>query len=147
MLPESLQFLRLIWALASGLERTSEHMAAHIGVTGRERFILRVIGLIQAVNVEQLSSMLQIERSVLDADVERLVTGGLLSRSAGNTESDSTLHLTGAGASANATWTGTVESAVSRALDGSTPYERAAFRRLLERMTPHLANPDKPAFL
>jgi DNA-binding MarR family transcriptional regulator len=146
MLPESLQFLRLIWALASGLERTSEHMAAHIGVTGRERFILRVVGLIQSVNAEQLSSMLQIERSILDVDVERLVTRGLLTRSAGDTGADSMLHLTGTGASANATWRGTVESAVSLALDGSTPFERAAFRRMLERMMPHLADPSKPAF-
>jgi DNA-binding MarR family transcriptional regulator len=121
-------------------------MATHIGVTGRERFILRVVGLHPDVTAEQLSSMLQIDRSVLDVELGRLLNNGLLATSGSSADAGSLLCLTGVGAAVNAKWTGTVESAVSRALDESTPYERAAFRRMLERMTPHLANPDKPVF-
>lgn len=138
MLPESLQFLRLIWALTLGLERTSEHMAANIGVTGRQRFILRVTGLIPGVTAANLGSMLQIDRPALDAEIDRLIANGLLASPSGQTGADKALHLTPRGAAANANLSGTVESAVSRALDEATPYERAAFRRMLERVTPYL---------
>jgi hypothetical protein len=33
---------------------------------------------------------------------------------------------------------GTVEQAVSKALDDSSPYERTSFRRMLERVIRHL---------
>lgn len=138
MLPESLQFLRLIWSLTLGLERTSEHMATNMGVTGRQRFILRVAGLIPGVTAGQLGAMLQIDRSALDAELDHLVATGLLASPGGHTGAQKALHITPPGAAANAKMPGTVESAVTRALDEATPYERAAFRRMLERVTPYL---------
>lgn len=138
MLPESLQVLRLIWAFQIGLEHTSEAMASNIGVTGRQRFILRLAGLLPDLTVEKLSATLGVDRSKLEADVTHLVTSGLLANKVSAPDAPAPLDLTRAGAMANATWRGTVESAVSRALDEATPTERAAFRRMLERMTPYL---------
>lgn len=138
MLPESLQFLRLIWSLTLGLERTSEQMAANMGVTGRQRFILRVTGLVPGITAEQLGSMLPIDRATLDAELDHLITNGLLASPGGPAGEQKALHLTPSGAAANARMSGTVESAVTRALDEATPYERAAFRRMLERVTPYL---------
>jgi hypothetical protein len=138
VLPESLQFLRLIWAFDIGLDRTSDDMTANLGVSGRQRFILRVVGLIPGITVDQLGAMLRANPAVLEADVSPLVTKGLLARRNGVADAPPLLNLTGPGAAVNATSTGTVESAVSRALDEATPYERAAFRRMLERVTPYL---------
>jgi DNA-binding MarR family transcriptional regulator len=138
VLPESLQFLRLIWAFHIGLDRTSDDMTSNLGVSGRQRFILRVVGLIPGMTVDQLSAMLRVNRSVLEADVSPLVAKGLLASRTGVAEAPPLLSLTGSGAVVNATAAGTVESAVSRALDEATPYERAAFRRMLERVTPYL---------
>lgn len=140
-LPEPLQFLRLIWALAVGLERTSTQMAAHMGVTGRQRFVLRVIGLIPGVTREQLGSWLQVDRPTIELEVERLIGDGFLLRPTQGTGESDVLHLTSLGAVVNATRAGTVEAAISLALDEATPYERAAFRRMLERVTPRLAPP------
>ena len=138
MLPESLQFLRLIWAFQIGLERTSREMATSIGVTGRQRFVLRVVGLIPGLTSEQLSATLGVDRSLLGADVTHLVAGGLLATKTDAVNASPFLYLTTLGATANSTRTGTVEFAISRALDEATPNERAAFRRMLERMTPYL---------
>ena len=138
MLPESLQVLRLVWAFQFGLEQTSETMASNIGVTGRQRFVLRLAGLVPDLTVEKLSAMLGVDRSQVEADVTHLVTSGRLTSKVSATGAPAPLDLTRAGATANATWRGTVESAVSRALDEATPNERAAFRRMLERVTPYL---------
>ena len=138
MLPESLQFLRLIWAFQNGLEQTSEAMASSIGVTARQRFALRIAGLVPHQTAEQLSEMLGVARSVVDAEVAQLLTLGLLANLPAAPGASAQVAVTQLGAATNAAWDGTVESAVSRALDAANPYERAAFRRMLERVTTNL---------
>lgn len=138
-LPESVQFLRLIWALSFGLDRTSTQMAAHIGVTGRQRFVLRLVGLIPAVTREQLGALLPVDPLTIEREVQHLIDDGFLAILPRRTSEGDVLHLTSLGAGVNATRAGTVESAITLALDEATPYERAAFRRMLERVTPHLS--------
>ena len=64
--------------------------------------------------------------------LERLVAQNLLSGGAPG------YYLTGQGAGVNSVMNGTVEQAVSKALDDATPYERTSFRRMLERVIGHL---------
>lgn len=136
-LPESLQFLQLIWALNAALERTSDGMEARLGVTGRQRFILRLVGLMPGVTTDQLATALTVDAEALDGDLERLKSKALVAT--GGDGSQRSYFLTAKGATVNASTLGTVESAVSKALDEATPYERAAFRRMIERMSRLLA--------
>lgn len=134
-LPESLQFLRLIWRFAAALEHTSEGMAERFGVTGRQRFILRVTGLMAGTTTQQLASMLGVDARHLESDLQALIDKGLVTTQG---DSQELHHLTAVGAKVNAANSGTVECAISKALDDSTSFERAAFRRMLERITPYL---------
>ena len=136
-LPEALRLLALIWSLKAALERTSHGMDAKLGVTGPQRFLLRFVGLEPGITRLQLANVVSLDASELQSDLEELVSNNLLT--APNELSG--YYLTGKGAGINAVMNGTVEQAVSKALDDATPYERTSFRRMLERVIRHLDSP------
>jgi DNA-binding MarR family transcriptional regulator len=136
-LPESLRLLRLLWSLNAALERTSLDMDAKLGVTGPQRFLLRFVGLAPGITRAQLAGIISLDDSDLHSALELLVDRNLLTEQAGS----SGYYLTAKGASVNAVMNGTAEQAVSKALDDSSPYERASFRRMLERVIRHLGPP------
>lgn len=131
-LPESLRLLSLVWGLSAALTRTSLAMEDKLGVTGLQRFLLRFVGLAPGISCARLATVMSCATSDIESDLERLVARNLLSGGAPG------YYLTGQGAGINSVMTGTVEQAVSKALDDGTPYERAAFRRMLERVIGHL---------
>lgn len=114
-------------------------MAATSGVTARQRFILRVVGLTSGITTEQLAALLAVDAIDLERELQALVGKNVIAARGEN--STLAYHLTTAGAVINAANAGTVEQAVSRALDESTSFERAAFRRLLERTSVYLNSP------
>lgn len=143
MLPESLQFMQMLWALAHGLERTSKHMAEAIGVTGPQRLVLRVVGLLPGLSAGDLAAILHVHPSTLTGVLQRLVAQRLLVRTHHPEDRRrSVLHLAARGARINATQKGTVESAVTRALDEVSPHDRAACRRAIERVVGFLDPPS-----
>jgi DNA-binding MarR family transcriptional regulator len=133
-LPESLRLLSLIWSFDAALERTSLAMAATIGVTGQQRFLLRFVGLAPGITRDQLAHLISRDPAELQSVLDALLSKNLLTRSSGNEG----FYLTGQGAVVNGVMTGTVEQAVSKALDEASPTERTSFRRLLERVLGHL---------
>jgi hypothetical protein len=136
-LPESLRLLSLLWSLNAALERTSHAMDAKLGVTGPQRFLLRFVGLEPGITRVQLAHVVSLDASDLQSDLEELVSNNMLSAQ----NELSGYYLTGKGASINAVMSGTVEQAVSNALDDASPYERTSFRRMLERVLRHLNSP------
>ena len=141
-LPHGLQFMRLLWALAHGLDRRSKLMATRIGVTGPQRFVLRVVGLMPGVSAGDLADFLHVHPSTLTGILQRLVAQRLLVRTRDAADKRrAVLHLTPKGAQINAAIAGTVEAAVVLALDDMTPHDRAACQRVLERVTGQL-DPD-----
>jgi DNA-binding MarR family transcriptional regulator len=142
-LPDVLQFMQLLWAVAHGLERVSKRMSGEIGVTGPQRLVLRVAGLRPGLSAGDMASVLHVHPSTLTGIVQRLVDQGLLAR-----ESDprdrrrAVLRLTARGRRINAVGRGTVESAVARAIAGVTAGDRAATRRTLQRVASHLEPSD-----
>lgn len=133
-LPESLRLLSLLWSLEAALERKSSEMDAALGVTGPQRFLLRFVGLEPGITRVRLAHIVSRDASDLQSDLEQLVGKKLLM-----THSESSgYHLTGLGASINSVMKGTVEQAVSQALDDALPHERTAFRRMLERVLQQL---------
>jgi len=138
-LPDVLQFMQWLWAVVHGLETTSKRMGTSTGVTGPQRLVLRVVGLFPGLSAGELASVLVIHPSTLTGVLQRLVAQGLLVRADDPRDRrKAVLRLTPRGARANATDEGTVEAAVADALDGVSFRDRAATRRVLERIACHL---------
>ncbi|MCC7243927.1 MAG: MarR family transcriptional regulator [Acidobacteria bacterium] len=144
-LPDVLQFMQLLWAVVHGIETTSKRMAARTGVTGPQRLVLRVVGLFPGLSAGELASILLLHPSTLTGILQRLATQGLLTRTDDpGDRRRAVLKLTARGARANATGDGTVEAAVAEALDGINARDRAATRRVFERLAGFL-EPDVPS--
>jgi DNA-binding MarR family transcriptional regulator len=144
-LPDVLQFMQLLWAVVHGIERASKRMAGEIGVTGPQRLVLRVAGLRPGVSAGDVASILHVHPSTLTGILQRLVDQRLLVRQ--NDARDrrrAVLRLTAAGRRINATARGTVEAAVAEALAGLSTRDRAATRRVLERLASYL-QPAEPS--
>jgi len=138
-LPDVLQFMQLLWAVVHTLERTSKRMKSEIGVTGPQRLVLRVAGLFPGLSAGALASTLRLHPSTLTGVLKRLVAQGLLSRSDDPRDRRrAVLRLTPRGRRANSSRRATVESAVGDALGAVSPRDRAATRRVLERLARHL---------
>jgi hypothetical protein len=143
LFPESLSFLRMLWAFTDAIEATSDSMEDRIGVGGGQRLLLRLVGISPGISDAQLRALVPGFHGTLTRLVAELVEGEYLIRR--DVEGgESGLFLGRRGATINASMTGTVESAVTRALDESTPYERAAFCRFLERLAAYLELPARP---
>ena len=149
-LPDVLQFMQLLWALAHGLERTSKQMVGEIGVTGPQRLVLRVAGLYPGISAGDVASILHVHPSTLTGMIRRLVAQRLLVRDDHpDDRRRAVLHLTRRGHLVNATRHRTVESAVATAIREATPRDRAATRRVLQllaaRLQPPNAAPERTA--
>jgi len=83
VLPDVLQFMQLLWAVAHGLEQTSTRMRRRIGVTGPQRLVLRVVGLFPGLSAGDLAMILHVHPSTLTGVIQRVVTRGLLLRADG----------------------------------------------------------------
>lgn len=79
-LGEVLEFMRLIWALDHGLQKVSKRMGAELGVTGPQRFVLRILGRRPAIAAGTLASVLKIHPSTLTGVLKRLEGRNLVKR-------------------------------------------------------------------
>jgi DNA-binding MarR family transcriptional regulator len=142
-LPDVLQFMQLLWAVAHGLEKASKRMSAEIGVTGPQRLALRVAGLFPGLSAGDLATILHVHPSTLTGVLQRLVDQRLLIRlDDPRDRRRAILRLTARGRRISAVDRGTVESAVGGALGGLSPRDLVAARRVLERLALHLQPSD-----
>jgi MarR family transcriptional regulator, organic hydroperoxide resistance regulator len=141
-LPDVLQFMQLLWAVAHGLERASKRMTSEFGVTGPQRLALRVVGLFPGLSAGELAAVLHLDPSTLTGVLQRLVGQRLLMRMDDPLDRRrAVLRLTARGARVNAVSDGTVEAAVAEALDGISGHARTTTRRVLQRVAVHLSVP------
>jgi DNA-binding MarR family transcriptional regulator len=139
-LPDVLEFMQTLWAVAHGLQRTSKRMTAELGVTGPQRLVLRVLGLSPGMSAGVLAAALHVHPSTLTGVLRRLVAQGLIDRVDDSRDRRrAVLRLTRQGHRVNAVRTGTVEMAIARALAESPPPDRAAATRTLARVAAQLA--------
>jgi len=135
--------MRVLWAVVHGLERSSKRMNAAIGVTGPQRLVLRVAGLFPGLSAGDLATIMHVHPSTLTGVLERLTAQRLISRVADpHDRRRAVLRLTPRGRRVNSVRAGTVESAVADALSGTSRSDRAATRRVLERLAERLQSPD-----
>lgn len=129
---EILGTLDALWAMDHGLQAVSRAMQARLGVTGPQRFVLRVVGRRPGLTAGELARTLHDHPSTLTAMLKRLVAQGLVQRE-GDPEDQRRvrLRLTGAGVEVDHIHEGTAEAAVRAALARVPPEDAATFRRVL----------------
>lgn len=117
-----LEFLRALWALDHALQSASKRMEASLGVTGPQRFVIRMIGRFPGVSAGEVADLLHVHPSTLTGVLKRLEQRGLVTRRADPADARrALLALTAKGRRVDARRTGTVEAAARRALDRLGP--------------------------
>lgn len=144
-LPDVLQFMRVLWAIVHGVQRTSKRMAGTIGVTGPQRLVLRVVGLFPDVSAGDLAAILHVHPSTLTGIIRRLVAQRLLVRADDPRDRRrARLRLTPRGERVNSLRDRTVEAVVATTLEGVTAADRAATTRVLVRLADSLQGKPTP---
>lgn len=117
----SLAFLRALWAVDHGLRSLSKRMLSELGLTGPQRFVLRILGRVPKIMPSELAELLHLDRGTVSGIVERLVEQQLVLRHAHPQDGRSVLlQLSARGKLFDREAAGTVEASVRRAL-GSLP--------------------------
>jgi MarR family transcriptional regulator, organic hydroperoxide resistance regulator len=131
-LGDTLGFMRLLWAVAHGLESASKRMHAKLGVTGPQRIVLRLIGHHGRISAGALAEALHVHPSSLTGVLQRLEKGQLLRRESDPFDRRRALfELTPRGVRLNEQREGTVESTITRALAKLPKDQVAATRSVL----------------
>jgi len=131
-LGEVLDFMRLIWEVDHALQRTSKRMETTLGVTGPQRFVLRIVGRFPGIPAGHLAEILHVHPSTLTGILKRLERSGLISRRPDARDRRRTLlGLTDKGRLVDVGTEGTVEAAIQQALERSRPQQIEAARELL----------------
>jgi DNA-binding MarR family transcriptional regulator len=132
-LGDVLEFMRVLWALDHQLQSASKRMETNLGVTGPQRLVLRIVGRFPGLSAGEVSRILHLHPSTLTGILKRLVARGLLHRRADARDGRrALLELTAKGRAVDGLRSGTVESAVRRALGRLPPRALGAARDVLE---------------
>jgi len=116
-----LSFMRLIWAVDHGLQRSSKRMATVLGVTGPQRLAVRILGRTDGITPGALAEILHLHPSTLTGILRRLEERGVIRREPDATDSRRRrLFLTPEGRKLDVSVKGTIEEAIKRALARSS---------------------------
>lgn len=81
-LGETLEYMRLLWAVEHSLQRVSKRMEVDAGVTSPQRLVLRIIGRFPGIAAGSLARILHLHPSTLTGILQRLDKRGYLRRKA-----------------------------------------------------------------
>lgn len=143
-LGETLDFMRLLWAVDHGLQSRSKRMETELGVTGLQRLAIRLIGRQPNITAGELAELLHLHPSTLTGVLKRLVERGYVTRQRDPDDARrARFVLEAPGHKIDAMQAGTVEAAVRRAL-GRIPQNRlGAVRDVLASVATELARTDR----
>jgi DNA-binding MarR family transcriptional regulator len=131
-LSPELEFMRLLWAVEHGLQKTSKRMARRIGLTGPQRLALKLIGRFPAIAPGELAHLLRLHPSTVTGVLIRLERHGLITREAhAHDGRRAHLHVTAAGLRLSRPIPGTVEDAVKRLIARVGPHRLAVAESVL----------------
>ncbi|HET7754767.1 MAG TPA: MarR family transcriptional regulator [Anaeromyxobacteraceae bacterium] len=129
---QELQFLRALWELDHALESASRRMKSTVGVTGRERLVIRIVGERPGITPGELAEVLHVHPSTVTVMLRRIERRKLVARAADASDGRSSrLSLTRAGRRIDGLRAGTIEAAVKAALSTVDPERVAKTQRLL----------------
>ncbi|MFN8064020.1 MAG: MarR family transcriptional regulator [Vicinamibacterales bacterium] len=140
VLDAPLQFLQTIWQLEHALERASKRMEDTLGISGPQRFALRLIGAQQGITAGELATAMHLHPSTVTGIVQRLESRKLVKREANNADGRvAHLHLTAAGAKLNRpSARGTIEKAASTVLAQCSASQQKATAAVMDALTAEL---------
>ena len=135
-----LQFLQTVWQLEHALERASKRMEDSLGISGPQRFALRMIGERPGITAGELAAVLHLHPSTVTGIVQRLEARRLVRRASSPRDGRvAHLHLTAPGTRANSPTTrGTIERAARATLARCSPETRRAAAEVLGHFTEQL---------
>jgi MarR family transcriptional regulator, organic hydroperoxide resistance regulator len=139
-LGDVLDFMRLLWAVDHALQRTSKNMETRLGVTGPQRFVLRIVGRFPGIPAGQVATLLHLHPSTLTGVFRRLEKQELLRRRADPRDGRRfLLSLTDKGRLVDVELEGTVEAAVQEILEQTPPAKLEAARDVLQAVAAALS--------
>lgn len=145
-LGETLEFLRLIWAIDHGLQLASKRTETLVGVTGLQRLVIRILGRFPGLSAGQLAGLLHVDPSTLSGVLARLADRDFIDRRSDPRDTRrAQLALTLAGRRLDVATEGTVESAVERALERIPPAKLKSAREVLRVLAESLADASDEA--
>lgn len=128
----ALDFIRVLWAVDHGLHSASKRMEMRHGVTGLQRFAIRILGRFPTISAGRLAEILHVHPSTLTGVLRRLEERGYVERQSDPNDARRALFvLTDQGRSLNGLQSGTVEAAIRRALSSMPERKLAAAREVL----------------
>ncbi len=143
-LGSTLDFMRLLWSVAHGLQSRSKRMEAELGITGPQRLVLRILGRSPGRTAGQLAQAMCVHPSTLTGVLRRLETRGLIERKKNATDGRKAhFALTPAGKKLDAQQAGTVEAAVRRSLGRMRGPDVDTTRQVLQLLSDELGRTDR----
>lgn len=135
-----LEFLRVLWAVDHALQTRSKRMLVDVGVTGPQRFVLRIVGQRPGVSAGELAGILHVHPSTLTGVLARLVAARLVVRRTDEADRRRALfELTPTGRRLESNFEGTVEGAVRRTLAALPKAAAVETARTLEMLARQLS--------
>jgi DNA-binding MarR family transcriptional regulator len=143
-LDDALRFLRALWRLDHALRSASKRMARSFGVTGPQRFVLRMLGRFESLNGAELAQLLALHPSTLTGILDRLEKAGLLERRADAGDARRmVLTLSKKGRGQDQLQLGTIEATVRQVLARASTRDIRATQRLVHALADALDVPDE----
>jgi DNA-binding MarR family transcriptional regulator len=134
-----LDFMRLLWSIEHGLQRMSKKMEGELGITGPQRLVLRVVGQFPNLSASELADIVRLHPSTITGILQRLVARGFLQRQADPSDTRrARLRLKPRAMSHTRVSRGTVERAVTEALEHAGPSNVRAARKVLTEIAQRL---------
>ena len=134
-----LDFMRLLWSIEHGLQRMSKRMENEIGITGPQRLVLRVVGQFPGLSAGELAHIVRLHPSTITGILQRLVARGLLERHRDPSDTRrARLRLKPKASMHTRSSRGTVERAVTEALEQVGPNNVRAARKVLKELAQRL---------
>jgi DNA-binding MarR family transcriptional regulator len=134
-LGQAVEFLRLLWALDHRLQTTSRQMERTVGLTGPQRFVLRIVGRRPGISPGEVAEILHVDPSTVTPHLKGLSRRGFLTRRRdARDRRRALLVLTERGRRLDRLHSGTLEGAVRRLLAGTSKSTMEAARRVFLKL-------------
>jgi DNA-binding MarR family transcriptional regulator len=141
-----LEFMRIMWAVDHGLQRTSKRMSRVLGVTAPQRLVVRLLGRFPGLTTAELAGILQLDVSTVSVVVQKLEARRLARRGSDPRDGRrAPLSLTRRGRALDRQAQGTVEDAVRLALAQMPPRKVDHAREVLLAVASALQGAAPPA--
>jgi len=141
-----LDFMRLLWSVEHGLQSTSKRMEASLGITGPQRLVLRIVSQRPGLSPGEVARIVHLHPSTVTGILQRLVKKGVLRRERdSNDHRRIRLRSQAAAREFVSASTGTVESAVTRALTRIPMHRVRHAREVLSAIASALTDERVPA--